>query len=350
MANTSLPQATRMAALLAGPLPVVALVGCHIVLGLSAIGRKSMTFDESAHLGGGFSYWAANDYRLHSENGNWSQRWGAFPIYLRGYKLAVDSGFWASSNVWGITEQLMASMGDDAGNMVWRARMMMVLPSAILALLVYFWSRHIFGAVGGVISLTLNAFSPAMLANGFLVTSDMAATLFFLVAIAALWGLLHRVSFITLGATLFGLAGLVLSKNSGLLIAPMALLLVGVRLTNSDPLTLFGRREVQGRFRQLFLFAALAVVQLLGVVLIVWASYGFRYSMFAPQWQGGNQPQLAWKDVESSTPPRLAAVVDFAARSSSVARGLSVWRLVHASVFAVAARVSQRRVCIQGLG
>ena len=37
-----------MAAWLAGPLPVVVLVGLHLVLGLSAIGRKSMTFDEVA--------------------------------------------------------------------------------------------------------------------------------------------------------------------------------------------------------------------------------------------------------------------------------------------------------------
>ncbi len=303
-----------MAAWLAGPLPVVVLVGLHLVLGLSAIGRKSMTFDESAHLGGGFSYWAANDYRLHAENGNWSQRWGALPIYLHGYKLAVDSRSWPISDVWGLTERLMATMGSDAEDMLRRARMMMAVPSAALALLVYFWSRRIFGAVGGVISLALYAFSPAMLANGFLVASDMPATLFFLAASASLWALLHRVSWITVIATLSSLAGLLLSKYSGVLIAPMALLLVVVRLANDDPLpvTLFRQRQVRGRWRQLLVFVGLAAFQILGLVLIIWASYGFRYAMFAPAWQEGSIYQVAWDKVENGAPPRLAAIVHFA--------------------------------------
>ena len=151
----------------------------------------------------------------------------------------------------------MATMGSDAEDMLRCADDDGRCPAPASALLVYFWSRHIFGAVGGVISLTLNAFSPAMLANGFLVTSDMPATLFFLVAIAALWALLHRVSLITVIATLSSLAGLLLSKYSGVLIVPMALLLVVVRLANDDPLpvTLFRQRQVRGRWRQLLVFA-----------------------------------------------------------------------------------------------
>ena len=48
----------------------------YYVMAVSAAAQKSMTFDEMAHLTGGYSYWALDDYRLHPENGNCPQRLG----------------------------------------------------------------------------------------------------------------------------------------------------------------------------------------------------------------------------------------------------------------------------------
>jgi len=299
--------------LLSGPAPVVVLLAIHVLLGLSAVAHKSITFDESAHLGGGFSYWAANDYRLHAENGNWSQRWAAIPLWWHGYKLPVADSSWPISDVWGITERLFAAMGPDSDVMLWRARMMMAVPSALLGLLVYCWSRHIFGPAGGLISLTLYAFSPTFLANGFLATSDLMASLFFLASSAAVWALLQRVTPLTVVAAWLALSGLMLSKSSGVLIVPMALLMVVARLCHRAPLPVGLRvpREVVERWRQAAIFGSLAVVQVLGVALVIWASYGFRYSMFAPAWQEGAQPQVPWADVEGGS-PRLQPIVRFA--------------------------------------
>ena len=63
---------------------VAALLALYDVMALSAASEKSMTFDEMAHLTGGYTYWAFNDYRLHPENGNWPQRLGALPAVLGG--------------------------------------------------------------------------------------------------------------------------------------------------------------------------------------------------------------------------------------------------------------------------
>ena len=67
---------TRLAYVLHGPAPVVVLVACHVLLGVTAV-AKSATFDEGIHVTGGLSYWMTNDYRLHPENGNWTQRLAA---------------------------------------------------------------------------------------------------------------------------------------------------------------------------------------------------------------------------------------------------------------------------------
>ena len=64
--------------------PSAALLTLYYVMALSAASQKSMTFDEMAHLTGGYTYWAFNDYRLHPENGNWPQRLGALPAILGG--------------------------------------------------------------------------------------------------------------------------------------------------------------------------------------------------------------------------------------------------------------------------
>ena len=154
-----------------------------------------------------------------------------------------------------------------------------------------------------------------MLANGFLNTSDLLATLFF-GRRASLWALFAPRLVAHGRSDAFQHRWPVVSKYSGVLIAPMALLLVAVRLANGDPLpmTLFGQREVHRRLRQLLvLVTALAAVQTLGLVLIIWASYGFRYAMFAPAWQAGSKNQVPWEDVENGRPPpRMAAIVQFA--------------------------------------
>ena len=65
-------------------------------MAVSAASRKSMTFDEMAHLTGGYTYWAFDDYRLHPENGNWPQRLAALPAILGGASFPrLDQPAWA---------------------------------------------------------------------------------------------------------------------------------------------------------------------------------------------------------------------------------------------------------------
>ena len=69
---------------LARMVAVAALLILYYVMAVSAASQKSMTFDEMAHLTGGYTYWAFDDYRLHPENGNWPQRLGALPAVVGG--------------------------------------------------------------------------------------------------------------------------------------------------------------------------------------------------------------------------------------------------------------------------
>ena len=117
--------------LTARPLPVVALiVAASGLLGLSAVQRKSMTYDEGIHVTGGVSYWQTNDYRLQPENGNWSQRLVALPGWLGGFIPPAFAGHaWQASDVRTIADQYFYDAGNDADTLLWRSRLMMAIPS-----------------------------------------------------------------------------------------------------------------------------------------------------------------------------------------------------------------------------
>jgi hypothetical protein len=312
MPKKTTPSVPRTAGWPRGPLPVVVLLVLHVALGLSAASRKSITFDETAHLGGGFSYWVKNDYRLHPENGNWSQRWATIPIWWR-ETFTFEGPFWRNGSVWPVAKSLLFGPGRDANAMVGRGRAMMAVGSAVLGLLVYVWSRQLFGTYGGLISLTLYAFSPTMLANGFLATSDLFAALFFTAAMAALWALLQRVTALTLLAACVTMAGLLLSKFSGILIAPIGLLLLAVRLLNPEPVQIkLGRTwEVPGRLKQGSLFAAIMLAEILAVAAIIWASYGCRFSAFASGAQEVARFEPPWERLHEKLSPAVNSVVQF---------------------------------------
>ena len=181
-------------------------------------------------------------------------------------------------------DQFLYFSGNDAGTMLRRGRAVMALFGVALGALVYAWARRLVSPAGAWVALLLFVFSPTLLAHGPLVTSDMAAALFFTAAAGAMWTALHRVTPATVlgGAVL--LAGGFLSKLSGPILIPAGLVMLIIRLIDGRPLVVWFRDrpvEYTGRARQLAILLGVAAV--FGVVAwaLVWASFGFRYTAFA---------------------------------------------------------------------
>jgi hypothetical protein len=263
---------------------VAALLALYYVMAISAASGKSLTFDEMAHLTGGYTYSAFNDYRIHPENGNWPQRLGALPAILgRAAFPPLNQPAWTGSNVYVMGDKFLYFSGNDPAALLRRARAVMALLGVALGALVYAWTRRLISPAAAWVSLLLFVFSPTFLAHGPLVTSDMSAALFFTASAWALWTVLHRVIPISMLAAAVLVAGVFLSKLSGPILIPIALLMVTVRLIDGRPLAIEwrGRRhEYAGRLRQAAVFAGVAVAIGLVVWTLIWASYGFRYSAF----------------------------------------------------------------------
>jgi len=272
-------------------LAITALCLIHFLLAVTSVRQKSNTYDEIAHLTRGYSYFLTGDFRLGPPHPPLAHYWAALPGLGMNVKfppqLVAEEylGDWRQSDMWAIGRQFFyyAKIGNaeiiDA--LLFRGRAMIALGSVALGLVTYFWSRRLFGFSGGLLALTLYAFSPTMLAHGRLVTTDLAAALFFIASLAAVWWLLHHLRPLSVLVGALTLACLFLSKMSAVIIIPVGLLLMALRLIRGDPLPLSWRgkqREIRGRLAQLGCFLAVLVLWVATAYTAIWAAYGFRYS------------------------------------------------------------------------
>src|SRR5215472_8554130 len=176
---------------------------------MASLRHTSQTADEGIHAAAGYTYWRFNDYRFDPENANLSQRVMALPLLFGNYRSPpIDSDVWRTADEGKLAWQWFNDPDNDIDSMDFRGRAACGALAVILGFLVWQWSRKLFGAAGGMISLVLFVFNPSILANGALMTSDTTAALFFLASIWAWWRLLERLTlgrFVISGLTIGGL-------------------------------------------------------------------------------------------------------------------------------------------------
>ena len=226
---------------------VIVLCALHFVLAITSVVNKSNTYDEIAHLTRGYSYDMTGDFRLGPPHPPLAHIWASLPGRSMNVKFPeklFDTDAWRESDVWQIGRVFFYyNMGNARiiDSLLWRGRVMIALWSTAICLIVFFWSRRLFGTTGGLISLLLVAFSPTMLAHGRLVTTDCGVALFFLTSLAAIWWLLHRISVWSVLAGAVSLTCLFLTKMSAVLIIPVGIILLVFRLIDGRPLAVFWR-------------------------------------------------------------------------------------------------------------
>jgi hypothetical protein len=289
------------------PWAAAAVLATFWILMAASLRDKSLTYDEVASAAAGYSYWHYGDYRLQPENGQLPQRVAGLPMELSVRPIpAPDAVDWRNAEQWKLGDQWIYRSGEDAASLGAEGRMCCGLFAVALGALVWAWSRRLFGPAGGMLSLLLFVLSPTVLANGALMTSDMAAALFFIASAWGIWGLLSRMTpgRVILSALL--VSGLFLSKISALLLVPMALVMVGARLVDGRPLPVsLGkyRRELASRAGQAVAVVAAVIVHAVVVVAVLWASYGFRYSAFSDPDPSAGRFRIPWEYLLAKPDP-----------------------------------------------
>ncbi len=280
---------------------LAAMAVVHAWQAASVSDEFSTTADEIAHLTAGYSYWQDRDYRLQPENGLLPQRWAALPLLGRDLKqLDRTHPAWRDADVWTVGDRFFHQSGNDLAALLRSGRGMIALLGGVLVFVAGAWAWQLFGAGGALVTSTLAAFSPTLLAHAGLVTSDTAAALGFLLASAAWWRVLHRVTPVRVLTAGVALGYLLLAKFSAVLFAPMAVLMLVVRLTRRTPLN---RRRGAARLAPL----AVAGVSVVAIAwACVWAGYGFRYAATGPGAPAGARFALSWDHVLITQPTTTA--------------------------------------------
>ena len=271
-------------------LGVAALLLLHVALALWAVSGKSVTSDEILHVTGGYFYNKFGDYRIQPENGNLPQRIAALPAWLMDAPPPplADNIYWRTSDASVIGHQFFYEMGHDHWPMLMAGRALMTVFSAATGLLVFCWTRRLFGTRAGFFSLALYAFCPNVLAHAPLATSDMAAVFFLLAGMGAFWRHLSAPTWRNggLSAVVFGLA--CVSKYSAALLPPMMLILLAWRIL---------REPAMARARWWRLAPLSLAGHALVALAVIWAFYGFRYAAAAPGLPPADQYLASWERI-----------------------------------------------------
>ena len=295
---------------------VLTILIFHFLLGFTSFIRESPTFDEPLHLTGGYSYWNFNDYRINPENGNFSQRWAAFPLMFdKNIKIADMGVFSADNHQFKTAFSFLYKSGNPFERMFKEARTMMLIMSVLLGLAVFFCSKRIFGRAGGCISLLLYAFSPPVLADARLVTSDLAVAFGFTISLWALWEFLNKVSIRNILFSTISVFILLTSKMSGVLIVPLFIIMFAVRLffRRELPLVFFKfSHSISKSYVQFRVLALSSLAMALGVYVLLWAAYGFRFSMLSNEAQGRASIDKNWELVQKTNSGIISGLVAFA--------------------------------------
>jgi hypothetical protein len=161
------------------------LLALMALLAGGAARRESVTIDEVAHTGAGVSYWQKLDMRLNDEHPPLAKLLAAIPLVIRGAHADYSHISWTWSlgpfhqylSEWVFGHWFLMRWNDPHSTILW-ARAPMLLITLLLGFALYLFGPRLGGPFGGLLCLIAYVTTPAFLAFGPLVITDIVVTLF----------------------------------------------------------------------------------------------------------------------------------------------------------------------------
>jgi 4-amino-4-deoxy-L-arabinose transferase-like glycosyltransferase len=289
-------------------------IGFYLFMSIDCFSRKSVHFDETAHLASGYFMLKHDDYRVGTANMIFSQKLAALPLLFSDVKepppeiidKSLDGKYTSGGEAFGIGMSLLNDSGNDSATLLFRGRMVMLLFGLITALTVFFWSKKNFGSTGGLISLAFLSSCPVFISFSGIIGTDIVVTALFILTVWSYWTLLHRVTPFT--CMLFAIPSglLLMTKMSSLIFGPVALLLLLIRFLANRPLEFSwgwkASQVISSRWKSTFIIIASLFASALIILIMIWAGYGFRYASVQPDSKGATFNWQLVLDKPSSIP------------------------------------------------
>lgn len=226
--------------------------------------RNSATYDEQYHIANGLNFLRAGDPELIPAHPPLIEVLATLPL-LADHNLVVPPRQPGVSSLM-FSDQLVWRLNQNGPSIVARARLPIIGLTLLLAVVVYAWSRELFGPIPALLALTMLSFDPNILAHGNLATNDIGVTFFATLALYTFWRWMSRPT-----AARAVIAGLVLglaqvSKFSAVYLIPVVvIMLVTDRIWES---TAASRLTTKTTIAYLTVIAVAAY-------FAIWLGYGF---------------------------------------------------------------------------
>ncbi len=263
------------------PILVLVLLAIFLLSMAASAYRESVTWDEGDHLFAGFMSLRGGDFGLNPEHPPMAKMVAALPLLsLHLHVPPLKSRFFKEESYRDGRDLLFGNMPRYSGpQLLFRARLAMLVFPLGLALLVFFAGREFFGTATGCLALGLLAFEPNLLTHGPLITTDMAISTMF---VATVWAAYRYAVLPTVLRTLlFGLTlGLALAaKHSGLvLLVALVPLFAGEVVLRAVQRRRMHTQENRSTLQRDVLALSGGLIAVIAFALLVlWAFYGFRY-------------------------------------------------------------------------
>jgi hypothetical protein len=258
--------------------------------------HNSATYDEPLHLVAAQLITQRDDYRYNSEDPALWHRWAALPVNGQSLNLfdhtAMQRDGVEDNYVrWAYVTSVLFLGKDSAGKeidghavlMRARAAMLFIGISVVVLAAAAAWvlAGKRSGPIAAIITAIFIAFDPTLLGHAALVKNDLAMSLVYLAVALAAYLTGQK---LTAGRLLFMLLAVAVApciKFSGLLIAPVLILLLAVRSLIPAPwhYNLFTKRgELTTRPARIAAAAAITLAAAAMTFAMIWATYGFRYA------------------------------------------------------------------------
>src|SRR3989344_2712571 len=151
---------------------------------VSVSGKESAVMDELAHIPAGYSYLTKQDRRLNPERPPLLKDLSALPLIFMDLDFPTGIKAWTAdvNGQWVMGDEFLYKSGNDPDRIIFWSRMGSILLTVLLGFFIFKFGTEFFSGKVGLLALILFAFSPAVLAHGKYVTTDVAAAFGFFTA------------------------------------------------------------------------------------------------------------------------------------------------------------------------
>ena len=141
-------------------LAALALLGLMAALMFASAWDDTITFDEPAHIGAGYSYLRKADYRMNPEHPPLMKDLGALPLLFYNLQEFWDDPTWTGTNQYGFGLKLLYESGGDPDALVRAAKAPMILFTVAFGCVIFWWTRKRFGSGVALLTLFFTRFRP----------------------------------------------------------------------------------------------------------------------------------------------------------------------------------------------